>query len=474
MIDGTIERGLKTLSALIGAENVRADDEACGRAGSSWSPLLAKAKAAGTASVPWAVVFPADTEEVAALVRWANETGTPLYAVGGGSNRVGSTEPLETRQGVAVDLSRLQSIDWDEESLLVNAGAGWVIGELETRLSEHDYTLGQLPQSMNLLTVGGAIAVDATGTFSGKYGRQSNATLSLTAVLPTGTVIKTQSSPLGSPYFDLSGLLVGTEGVFGIVTEATLRMHPVPEARAWSAFTFPSFDEGIDALRLVYRSDARPTAARLLDPATTADLLAHYPQAIDARAAGTVLLLLGFEGDEIVQTGNFQLAFAICQQVGGVAQDTEIGERWLEEYRTSSLGMAANARPGGLSDVFALSATYGNLKTAATAVRRAIAPYVISQSAQIVAGYENGAAIEIAFEAQGDGGADAAVLLYNRIVDAGLDAALASGAAVAHHYGVGRTRRKHFLAERGPEYVDVLRALKRTLDPNNILHPGRI
>jgi alkyldihydroxyacetonephosphate synthase len=453
---------LSALAGIVGAENVQSGDE-CRHAASSWSPEWTKRNAARDAdALPLAVVLPADTEQAAAIVRWANQTRIPLSSVGGGSSLV---RGVRRAPWVAVDLSRLTEVEWDEESLLVRAGAGWNLATLEKTLNGHDYTLGQFPQSMGLATVGGCVATDAVGALAGKYGRFSDVAVGLTAVLPNGAILQTQRPPLGSAAPDLHALLLGGEGAFGIVTEARLRLRPAPEARAWAVFVFPSFGDGVDALRLIYRSDARPAGVRLLDTAAVGDL--RSVAEIPARGA---LLLLCFEGDEIVQTGQYQLAFAICQQVCGIAQDSTIGDRWFETARTDTSWMAANARPSSVADGLALGAAWSTLKAVHGAVRAALSGMVTQQSAQIGSAGSEGASLDFRFEAEEATGDPLA--LHARIVGVALDAALAAGGAVAAHFGIGAARAPFLRRERGPVSMATVAAIQAALDPNGIFTPG--
>jgi alkyldihydroxyacetonephosphate synthase len=405
-------------------------------------------------------VLPGNIEEVAAVVRWANDTRTPLYPVGGASNTVGSNTP-RVPSGVSVDLSRLDRMDWDEESLLVTAGAGCNLGRLEEQLNRHDYTLGHFPRSMNLATVGGAVATNAIGLLSGKYGRQADITAALEAVLPTGHIVQTSPAPGANGFFDLHSLFVGTEGQFGIVTAATLRMRPVPEARAWAVFTFNSLGDAIDAARLVYRSDARPTVLRVFDAVAAAD--------IRGAPSAPALFLMGFEGDELVQTGQYQIGHAVCQRAGGTAQSPTIGDAWFDtRYQTD--WYAPNARPGGLADIFAVSATWSGLKAVEAAMRDAVTPLVERLAIQIAHATANGAALEIAWQADGDMSDRAsAIELYGRIVDAGFRACNIKGGNAIHHYGIGSLRKGNLVIERG---LTPLSDIKKALDPNNILNPG--
>lgn len=448
------------LTALLGPENIRTDADARTRAASSWSPLTSKRKQAGRDEAASVVALPGTTEEVASLVRWANQTRTPVFTVGGNSN----TSDSGARAGIALDLSRLDGADLDEQSLLVTVGAGRTLGSLEEDLNRHAYTLGSLPQSQGIATVGGSIASNMIGVASGKYGRMDDLTAALTAVLPSGEIITSNRGARAA--FDLPGLLIGTEGQFGIVTEARLKMHPLPDVRAFAPFTFTRFEDAVDALRLVYRSDARPSVARIFDRAAAANL---YNRANATSAP--FLLLLAFEGDELTQTGQYQLAYAVCQKVGGTIQTATLGDFWWDT-RTQNDAWAANARPGAVADVFAVSASWQTLAAVEKAMRNALAPRVIRLSVQIAHATPHGAALEWTWQAEsGDPDPDAAASLYEQITDVAFRACLDAGGSLFPYYGIGRARRRWLEMERGPE-VAVWRSLKAELDPHNVLNPN--
>jgi alkyldihydroxyacetonephosphate synthase len=235
--------------------------------------------------------------------------------------------------------------------------------------------------------------------------------------------------------------------------------------RAWTAFTFPSFGEAVDALRLIYRSDSRPAAIRLLDSEAAGALLA---QAVIPGASP--LLLLAFEGDELAQTGPYQIAYAICRKVGGTAHPAEVGEKWFDEERSRTDWLAPNARPGGLADVFAVSAPWSDVKAVYAAALAAISPLVTHLDIQISHAYPTGAALICSFQAQAEPPTpEAAIDLYERIAAAGLTAVREAGGSLAHHYGVGSTRRAFFKQERGDGATAALRSLKIAFDPRGIL-----
>ena len=456
---------LDTLTALLGLENVQTTEEARTAASRSWSPRCTKARMAGNTTLVDAVALPEDTDAVIATVRWANENRVSLIPVGGGSNTVGSKATDAPRGLVAVDLSRLQTVRWDEESLLVHVGAGCALGALEDQLNAHDYTLGFLPQSLHLATVGGAASSNAVGLFSGRYGRMRDLTAALEVVLPNGSLIRTTPAPGANAAFDFHDHFIGSEGTLGIITEVSLRMRPVPEVRAWTAFNFPTFGEAVDALRLIYRSDSRPAAIHLLDSEAAGALLSQAMIPISSP-----LLLLAFEGDELAQTGPYQIAYAVCQKVGGTAHPAEIGEKWFDAERSRTDWLAPNARPGGLADIFAVSAPWSGVKALYEAVRAAVSPLVTHLEISISHAYPTGAALAIGFQAQSEPASpEAALRLYGRIAEAAFPAVVEAGGSVAHHYGVGDSRQTFFRQERGEGATAALRAIKNALDPNAIL-----
>ncbi len=457
------------LAALIGDENVQTDRETVRRATGSWQPALVKARQTGKIeNVPAAVVTPGDANETARIVRWANETRTRLQVVGGASNTVGSNRADdETAQSpfVVVDTRRLKTLDWDEENLLVHAGAGVNLGELEEQLNAHDYTLGHLPHSLRLATVGGSVATNAIGILSGRYGRQSDLTRGLQIILPTGDLLETAptNAPGANAAFNLHDLFIGGEGAFGIVTRATLQMRPVADARAWAAFSFASFDDGIDALRLIYRSDSRPALTRLFGKTESQTRL---------DGAGFLLLLM-FEGDELVQTGPYQVAYGVCQAVGGKPQanGADLGDNWwADNLKTGTSWLAANGRPTGIADGFAFSAPWSQVKAVRRAVETALNPLVGQLDTHIAYAHPTGAALDVKW--QTDAPSENAVPeLLARITNAGLTAAQNAGASVAHHYGVGSSRRDAFVRERGEAGIATLRTIQAALDPNGIFRP---
>lgn len=263
------------------------DSESLIQASTSWNPRALKTRPTRFE----AVVRPENLMEARTLLEQCAQEGWPVAAIGGGS---GTGEPPVAQIGL--DTSALRGVALNELDLSVSVEAGMTIEALEEDLARHGYTLGQALGSATLATVGGCIATDAVGLFSGRYGR-------------------------------FRDIVLSTETCHGIVLSATLAIRPAPEVRAWAVFGYAISDDAIDALRLIHRSDARPA-------------LAH---------AANGLLVLAFEGEELVQAGNYQLAYAICQQVGLNPLDSDRGDAWLQDQQRDSL-WSQNAQEGVWAD----------------------------------------------------------------------------------------------------------------------------
>jgi len=447
------EKYLTELAAQFGTENVLpGDSDANGFTG--WYPLAIKNRQAGLVlPFPFAVVSPASTEEVAALVTYCRAASLGLLVVGGASNTVGSTMPDRNAPTIALNLSRLDSVAWDENALSVTAGAGVVLASLEETLNRHQYTLGSLPQSAQIATVGGAVSTEAFGTFAAGYGGMRSNTIMLEAVLPDGSIV--QTSAQGAATRALHHLLIGTESAFGVITSATLVIRPQPEVRAWCAFSFARFEDAADALRLVYRSDARPVCVRLFD--ANAAALSFATQV----PVGNALLLLGVEGSEIVQTGQYQTVFAVCQQVGGVSVPID-GDAWYENTRFRTSDYATNARPDSLTDIVSVWVSWTQISAFHRVAMDTLASDTSDTSAQI--GYANphGAALDIRFVCETMSPTDA-LARYERLLTTLQEVARSHGANVAHHYGIGQSRRAWADAERGTGASEALERLQTAL-----------
>jgi alkyldihydroxyacetonephosphate synthase len=243
-------------------------------------------------ALPQLVVWPRSTEEVSRVLALANEIRIPVMPFGAGSGTLGGSIPL--RGGVMLDLKKMDQIRaLDEESLTVTVESGLNGALYEEQLNRAGYTGGHFPQSLRCSTVGGWLACRAAGQFSTRYGKIEDMTVSLEAVLPDGTVFSGRAVPRTATGPRVDHLFLGSEGIFGVITAATLRIWPLPEKRHLASYTFETLEDGLQAIRNFMRAGARPAVVRLYDSQETGN---HFPELGDKRAVLIVLI----EGAEAI------------------------------------------------------------------------------------------------------------------------------------------------------------------------------
>ena len=205
---------------------------------------------------PGCVVRPRSTADVQALVQWANATHVALVPYGGGTGLMGGA--MTDGESVLIDFKDMAGIlairPEDQQAV---AQAGVILSRLEEALQTAGLTLGHDPWTVGIATVGGAISTDGMGYRGGQYGSMGEQVLGLEVVLPDGRILKTRAVPKSSTGPDLSRLFIGAEGVFGLITEATLQVFPAPEAHAVLAFAFPTFAHGLAAVTVMPKGVSR-------------------------------------------------------------------------------------------------------------------------------------------------------------------------------------------------------------------------
>jgi alkyldihydroxyacetonephosphate synthase len=197
--------------------------------------------------MPGCVVRPRRTADVQALVQWAKAAHKALVPYGGGTGLMGGA--MADQESVLIDfkdMADIVAIRPEDQHAVVQSGV--VLSRLEDALRAQGLTLGHDPWTVGIATVGGTISTDSLGYRGGQYGSMGEQVLGLEVVLPDAQVLRTRAVPKSSTGPDLTQLFIGAEGVFGLITEATLQVFPAPEAHALLAFTFPTFAQGFAAV----------------------------------------------------------------------------------------------------------------------------------------------------------------------------------------------------------------------------------
>jgi len=418
-------------------------------------------------ALPQAVVEPASTEEVARTLAICRAAGAPVVTYGGGSGVCGA---IRSEAGdVILSTTRLTGlVELDDRSLTATFRAGTNGLAAEQAVQEHGLTIGHWPQSIGLATVGGLVATRSAGQFSTAYGNVEDLLLDLEVVLPDGDVLRTQRTPRASAGPDLRQLFLGSEGTLGVITEVTFSLRPLPESSRGQAFHFPDLAAGVDGVRRILRDGFRPAVVRLYDATESSrNFAGHCPE-------GRCFLLLLHEGPEELVTAQLDGVARRCAAVGASEADAATVTRWLE-HRNHVPGFEVFLEQGIVLDTIEIAATWDRL---APLHRDAVAalngvPGMLSASAHTSHAYRSGTNLYFTFLARPEDPTQME-FTYHACWRAVLDATRAHGGGIAHHHGIGRVRAGRLVEEIGPAGLDVLRALKRALDPDALLNPGAL
>lgn len=440
------------------------DDADRARHGRDWWPLsMTWSLQNQVPKLPRVVCRPRTTDEVSRLLAYCNSRSIAVTASGGRSSVCGSAIPL--RGGVALDMGRMQGLESvDAVSGIVECLAGTFGPDLESTVRTHGLTIGHYPQSFDISTVGGWVACRGAGQYSTRYGKIEDMVHGLEAVLADGTVVHTGGAPAGAVGPDLSQLLLGSEGTLAVITRVWLRAHPLPEVERRAAYSFPTFSDGLEACRRILRDGATPAVLRLYDGAESRR--SHGGDGTEA-----TLLVLD-EGTESIVDGTMVVVHAVCSSMGARTADTDLVEQWTH-HRNDTSGLQALTRKGFVVDTMEIAGNWADLDHIVDTVESAMlaVPHARSATCHLSHSYVEGACLYFTFAANPP--AEEFEQTYLALWDAGQRAALASGANLSHHHGVGYSRAQYMEQALGTG-LGVLRAVKNALDPKGILNPGKL
>jgi len=464
----TKKKALENLRKIVGKEHVtELETDAILNAHDAWPLSEAKIRAGEQLPLADIVVFPGSKEEVSKILVMANELRTPITPVGGGAGTCGGTVPIYG--GIQLDLKRLDKIfNIDHESMTVRVQAGVVGIDLEEEVNRHGYTAGHTPTSLRASNVGGFIATRSGGSMSSLYGKIEDLTLGLEVVLPDGSIVSTKSVPRHSVGPDLKQLFIGSEGTLGVITEATLRLFPIPESRRFSSVSFPDVHSGLEAIRKIFREGIQPSVVRLYDPE---DAALSFSMRFEFDE-GYCMLLLAFDGANEKVNIDERRSLDICIAEGGKDQGEGPSEHWWEHRYDMYYPTRLTTSGYAIGDTIDIVATYDKLENVYHAMKEAMEAHDAVVMSHFSHMYQNGGSIYmIFFTSQPD--AESAWATYKRIWDDGVAACLREGGTMSHQHGVGLSRSTYTEDELGSSF-SVLKKIKDSLDPNGIMNPGKL
>jgi len=493
---------LSSLRKLLGEEAVRTDrlariEHAYGK---SYRDLV-RIRAGYIPNPPDAVVYPADQGQVASLLAWAADRDVAIIPFGGGSSVLGGVEPAPGDDPViTLDLARLDRVlAVDPLSRTAHIQAGATGPEVETQLNARGFTLGHFPQSFEFSTLGGWIATRSAGQNSVGYGKVEHMTQAVRVVTPVG-IIETKDIPATAAGPSLLELLIGSEGTYGVIAEATMRIHPLPAVQDYRGILFHNLEDSIAAYRDLMQSPAlRPSIIRLSDAPETAayTVMGHEHRGLRRLAdslidgylkvqrydlvAGSTLMLLGFDGDTDWTARQWEQALEICGDHRGLLLGRTVGRSWVRDRYAQPYLRDTLLGRGVLVDTLETATTWSNLvhlyEAMVSAMKGAIAAtgggpgFVMTHVSHA---YAHGASLYSTFLGRQVPDPDplAKQAQWQVVKQAATDAILAAGGALTHHHGIGRDHAPWLEEEIGPLGVKALRALKPVFDPTGIMNPG--
>ena len=465
MAERDAQRVRQDLARVLDPERVDWSDNALvEHARDTWPLALLREHENRLSTRPACVVRPTSTDEVAAVLRYANRERVPIVPFGGGSGVCGGVLP--PAGAIVVDMRRMdQLLELNELALQARVQAGMYGHHFEAALAARGYSMGHWPQSVSISTVGGWVATRAAGQFSTRYGSIEDMLLGLEAVLPDGRVVRIKPAPRRATGPDLRHVFLGAEGTIGIVTELTVKVFPEPESRKLLSFAVPDFDAGLEAIRHIVRVGWRPPVLRLYDPMESGRHFGQWQP--DDRS----VLLVVTEGPAALTAAEAEACHAISTGHGGEALGEAPVQHWLAE-RNNVPSLLSFIERGFVLDTIEVAAEWDRIHAlygeVCAAVRTVKGLVVISGHSSH--SYAQGTNIYFTFVARPQDPAEAEST-YLACWEQAMEATLRAGGTISHHHGIGRMRTRWMPAEHG-EGLSILRAMKGALDPNGILNPG--
>jgi alkyldihydroxyacetonephosphate synthase len=448
------------------------------------------------ARVPDLVVFPADEAQVQLLLNAAVEHDVVLIPYGGGTN---VTDALlcpanEERFTVSVDMRHFNRVLWiDPENMTACIQAGVVGRHLNVQLGAHGYTLGHDPDSIELSTLGGWIATNASGMKKNRYGNIEDLVIDVHMVTVAGELRRPAVTPRESIGGDPGRLAFGSEGTLGIITSAVVKIFPLPEVQQYDAVLFPTFEQGFAFLYDLQRSGAVPASVRLVDPQQFQ--LGHT---FRPRSAGLKRLMSRAERYFVTRVRGFDVERMVAATVlyEGTRSEVAVQAKTIRTLARRHGGMRAGAENGRrgyqltfsiayirdfgldlyiLGESFETSVAWSDALALCENVKRRVRaehaalrlpgyPFISCRVTQL---YQTGVCVYFYLAFHHKGVADP-IAAFAAIETAARDEILRSGGSLSHHHGVGKIRSAFLPRVLSPAALEWAAGIKHAIDPANI------
>ncbi|MGQ9720915.1 MAG: FAD-binding oxidoreductase [Candidatus Jordarchaeum sp.] len=456
---------------IVGADNVSISqvDKIC-YSRDAWPQALMLIDMGKMLPPPDFVVHVENKEQISKILRLANTKKIPVIPFAGGAGACGQIIPVQG--GIILDVKKMDKIlRIDEISATVTAQPGIIGEDLERELNKASFTTGHFPASQYTSCLGGFVACRSAGSLSSKYGKIEDMVISMEVVLPNGEIMRTKTTPRSSTGPNLNQLFIGSEGTLGVITEVTLRLHPLPEERRFKAFIMKDLKTGLETVRQIFRKGLKPAVIRLYDELDTVFTLKGKLEL----PPGACYLILAFDGVKEIVDFEDKITTEIVVKNEGKEVDKQLAEYWWNHRYDMYFPHPDRQKMGLVADTIDVVTTWDKLEDLYYGVKEAIiakypSVFIMSHFSHF---YPEGGSIYIIFAYQ-EPDREKALKTYIEIWDLGLEACHKIGGSVAHHHGVGLSRAKWMRKEYGEAGFKALEAIKKALDPNNIMNPGKM
>jgi len=441
---------------------------------------------------PDGVTYPSSNEEVRDLLSFARKSGSHLIPYGGGTSVVGhiNTSPGEAPV-LIVDLSRLNRLlDLDETSHLATFEAGVNGPELEGHMRPHGYTLGHFPQSFEYSTLGGWIATRSSGQQSYHYGRIEQLFAGGHVETPVGS-IDLPALPASAAGPDLRHSFLGSEGRFGLITQAIVRVSPLPEVERFQAVFFQDWFSGVAAVRAIAQAKMPVSMIRLSDSQETQTtlVLAGRERLIGWADKGLrllrygpqrCLLIYGLTGENSV-VGRVQGDVAtLTREYGGLGAGAMIGDQWRKRRFLAPYLRNTLWELGYAIDTLETAVPWSSVLDAAAAIKDAIENGLADSGERVLVFahlshvYPDGASIYITYLFRRAKEPEETLRRWRILKTAASRQIIAHKGTISHQHGVGVDHSPYLESEKGELGLDILRTVQQGLDPEGLLNPGKL
>lgn len=451
-------------------------------------------------AVPDAIIYPRTSAQIQALLEFACHHQLAVIPFGGGSSVVGGVHAFcrsDQRGILCLDLSLMNHLlSIDEISLTVTAEAGIYGPELEAQLGIHGYTIGHTPQSFEFSTLGGWIATRGAGDRSNRYGKVEDMLVAAQVITPQG-VWKLPALPASAAGPDLRQLLAGSEGTLGVISEATLKIHPCPPVRETRGFLFRNFLSGVETVRQLVQKGGETAMIRLSDEAETQflfrfrkkdgniplhDRLLKKWLSWQGYLHHPALLLLGQEGEHCELDAWKRRVSALLRQAEAFPLGTKAAESW-HKSRYSTPYLRDTLLDHGIGVETLETATEWSLLPRLYHALRNTLQTTLDQGLTALGArgfvmthishcYPDGASLYFTFAFPLIPGQEKAQ--YQAVKTAACETIVREGATLSHHHGIGRDHVRWLSAEKSQLGLQLLQKLRQTVDPTGILNPGKL